>query len=48
MGRTQFDRKELIDETQMLETMEENYYQERNNSLLKDDSIVTLFFCFTF
>lgn len=40
---TEIDRKELIDESRMLETMEENY-RERNNSLLK----MTLVTCFFF
>lgn len=41
---TEIDRKELIDESRMLETMEENY-RERNNSLLKM-TLVTCFFLF--
>lgn len=44
MGRAEIDRKELIYERQMLETMEENY-QECNNSLLKM-TLVTCFFLF--
>lgn len=48
MGRAEIDRKELIYERQMLETMEENY-QERNNSLLKMTLVTCFFFvCFTF
>lgn len=43
---TEIDRKELIDESQMLETMEENY-QERNNSLLKM-TLVTCYFVLQF
>lgn len=45
---TEFDRKGFIDESQMLEMMEENYYQERNNSLLKMTRVIFFVLHFKF